>query len=394
MGAIGRSREELAHQGGVVLEAPRGQDHPAPLDDARRPRTPTTRRPRRTRPVARAPVRTSTPASTTPGSRPPTRARPRTCPRRTTPSLAGAHRVGRRSPPSRRRRLVEGGLDAAPRSPAQGGASGATATGRRPGPRGARPGSRASARAPPTRWACASRSRRRRVRRRTTKARTSSTSTSPVGGGGEIGDSASSGLSSSCRGLGRAAPAVAGHPHHPARHGRGAARRAAAPSSTTTSAPAPDAARAAASPAAPDPTTTTDRVSDTGPGYVPSRPHGDDGVAGQARSYDRAMALPPPSPTSTALVTGASSGIGADLARELAKRGHGVTLVARREARLAELATELDKAHGVRCRGGRARPHRPGGTRWPPRHAGRAGPDRRRPRQQRRVQHHRPGAPQ
>ena len=30
------------------------------------------------------------------------------------------------------------------------------------------------------------------------------------------------------------------------------------------------------------------------------------------------MALPTPAPTSTALVTGASSGIGADLARELA----------------------------------------------------------------------------
>jgi short-subunit dehydrogenase len=60
------------------------------------------------------------------------------------------------------------------------------------------------------------------------------------------------------------------------------------------------------------------------------------------------MALPSPSPTSTALVTGASSGIGADLARELAQRGHGVTLVARREARLTELATELHRAHGVR----------------------------------------------
>lgn len=59
------------------------------------------------------------------------------------------------------------------------------------------------------------------------------------------------------------------------------------------------------------------------------------------------MALPPPSPESTCLVTGASSGIGAEIARGLAARGHGVTLVARREERLVELAGELEDEFGV-----------------------------------------------
>jgi short-subunit dehydrogenase len=61
------------------------------------------------------------------------------------------------------------------------------------------------------------------------------------------------------------------------------------------------------------------------------------------------MALPPPSPSATALVTGASSGIGAAIAGELARRGHCVTLVARREARLQDLATELRDEYGVRA---------------------------------------------
>jgi short-subunit dehydrogenase len=51
--------------------------------------------------------------------------------------------------------------------------------------------------------------------------------------------------------------------------------------------------------------------------------------------------LPQPDSNSTVVVTGASSGIGAELARELARRGYGVTLVARRADKLQELADEI-----------------------------------------------------
>jgi len=56
------------------------------------------------------------------------------------------------------------------------------------------------------------------------------------------------------------------------------------------------------------------------------------------------MSLPAPASRSIALVTGASSGIGEQFARQLSERGHRVALVARREDRLNALAEELGGA--------------------------------------------------
>src|SRR5688500_7527095 len=60
------------------------------------------------------------------------------------------------------------------------------------------------------------------------------------------------------------------------------------------------------------------------------------------------MSLPLPGADRTCLVTGASQGIGAEIARQLVGRGHHVTLVARSTDKLEALADE------IKSRGGRA----------------------------------------
>lgn len=50
----------------------------------------------------------------------------------------------------------------------------------------------------------------------------------------------------------------------------------------------------------------------------------------------------------TALITGASSGIGLEIARIFAREGHNLVLVARSVDKLRLLASEVEKAHGTR----------------------------------------------
>ncbi|MDO5099549.1 MAG: mycolate reductase [Corynebacterium sp.] len=59
------------------------------------------------------------------------------------------------------------------------------------------------------------------------------------------------------------------------------------------------------------------------------------------------MALPAPSMSARALVTGASQGIGMAMARDLAAMGHNLILVARREDVLRELADDLERKHSI-----------------------------------------------
>ncbi len=59
------------------------------------------------------------------------------------------------------------------------------------------------------------------------------------------------------------------------------------------------------------------------------------------------MSLPKPDHHTTVVITGASSGIGSELARGLGRRGFSLLLVARRRERLDDLANEVGQEYSV-----------------------------------------------
>lgn len=76
--------------------------------------------------------------------------------------------------------------------------------------------------------------------------------------------------------------------------------------------------------------------------------HAGSTIGSQTQRRAIEMSIPPPAAQATTVITGASSGIGSEIAREFAQRGHNVALVARSEAKLTALAHELT-GYGVRA---------------------------------------------